>query len=79
MQTVQMSAGDMIYLSSDGFADQFGGKSGKKFMRKNLRELLSSVAAMPVGEQKVALDKAFNEWIVGNHQLDDVTVLGVRV
>jgi serine phosphatase RsbU (regulator of sigma subunit) len=74
-----LNTGDTIYLFTDGFADQFGGEKGKKFMSKNLRELLAVNAHLPMQEQKKLLDKAFTEWIGNIEQIDDVTLIGVRV
>lgn len=87
-QEIDLKSGDVIYSLTDGFPDQFGGPNGKKFMSKNLRELLAKNAHLPMQEQKLILEKTFNEWIacpnprggVGNmEQVDDVTLIGVRV
>jgi serine phosphatase RsbU (regulator of sigma subunit) len=77
--TIQLEKGDMVYLMSDGFQDQFGGKSGKKFMRKKLRELLSAHSGEECPEQLRILNHHFDEWNKGYPQIDDVTILGVRI
>lgn len=74
-----LKKGDCIYLYSDGFADQFGGPKGKKFMRKQFREKLISLSALPMQEQHKKLDAILNEWQGNLEQVDDVLVIGVRV
>lgn len=76
---VELQAGDMVYTITDGMPDQFGGPKGKKFMYKQLKELLISIAALPVNEQKEKLDRAFTAWKGNLEQVDDVCVIGVRV
>ncbi|MCU0389739.1 MAG: response regulator [Thermoflexibacter sp.] len=68
-----------FYLCSDGFQDQFGGKDNRKFMTKNLKELLLSISHLPMHEQKVILDKTFEDWKGQKLQIDDVLIFGVRV
>ena len=76
---INPNKGDMIYMFSDGFADQFGGDKGKKFMIKQLHELLLSVNNLPLKEQSALLEKTLEDW-KGNHsQVDDVLVIGIRV
>ena len=70
---------DVVYTLTDGFPDQFGGEKGKKFMSKKLRELLASHASLPMQEQKQLLEQIFMEWKGNNEQVDDVTLIGVRV
>jgi serine phosphatase RsbU (regulator of sigma subunit) len=77
--TISFNEGDSIYISSDGFADQFGGEKGKKFMTKNMKELLLSIYEKPMSEQKVILLDSFNKWKHGRHQVDDVLVAGIKL
>jgi serine phosphatase RsbU (regulator of sigma subunit) len=77
--TIQLQKGDMLYLSTDGYADQFGGEKGKKFMKKNFKDLLIVVAKFPINKQKEKLKEAFNEWLSDYDQVDDVCVMGVEV
>ena len=72
-------ADDTIYLFTDGFVDQFGGPQGKKFRYNELRALLCEMATIPMSEQKSRLLEIFTEWKGGYVQVDDVTMLGVRV
>jgi serine phosphatase RsbU (regulator of sigma subunit) len=76
---VQLQKGDMIYTLTDGFSDQFGGPKGKKFMYKNLKKALTIIAERSVAEQQLFLKTTFNNWIGSAEQVDDVTIIGVRV
>lgn len=75
---IELSKGDMIYLFSDGFVDQFGGPSGKKFKYRPFRELLKSISRQPVEEQSAILTTSFFNWKDKLPQLDDVLVFGFR-
>jgi serine phosphatase RsbU (regulator of sigma subunit)/HAMP domain-containing protein len=79
MQTVPLVSGDVIFVATDGFPDQFGGPKGKKFMRKRFRELLVRVAPMQPLDMENALAEAFNDWKGDEEQVDDVLVVGVRI
>ena len=76
---LELQKGDIIYLFSDGFADQFGGHKGKKFKTRALRQLLLSVRHLPMAEQNKKLNYAFHAWKDDYEQVDDVCVMGVRV
>ncbi len=78
-QEMELQTGDVVYTLTDGFPDQFGGEKGKKFMSKNLRELVAANAHLPMREQKVLLETAFKNWVGTLEQVDDVTLIGVRV
>ena len=71
--------GDMIYLYTDGYADQFGGPKGKKFKYKQLNDLLMEMHQKPLNEQKEKLAEAFVAWKGELEQIDDVCVFGIRV
>lgn len=71
--------GDMIYLFTDGFADQFGGPKGKKFMYKQLEVLLTDISNFSVAEQKKSLLHTFEEWKGTLEQVDDVCVIGIQI
>ena len=79
LKTIDVKSGDTIYALTDGFPDQFGGEKGKKFMSKNLRELLVANSHLPMQEQKDLLEKAFKNWVGDLEQVDDVTVIGIRI
>jgi ligand-binding sensor domain-containing protein/serine phosphatase RsbU (regulator of sigma subunit) len=85
-EVVQLSKGDCIYLFSDGYQDQMGGPDGRKFMRKNLRELLFSIHQKPFCDQREILDNNIENWRkVKAHpngeidQIDDILVLGFKI
>ena len=78
-QTIDLQKGDVIYAITDGYPDQFGGEKGKKFMSKNLKQLLLANSHLPMDEQKVLLDTTFKNWVGDFEQVDDVTVIGIRV
>jgi serine phosphatase RsbU (regulator of sigma subunit) len=69
----------MVYALTDGFPDQFGGEKGKKFMTKKLRELLIENAHQTMDLQKEVLVRTFSNWVGTLEQVDDVTVIGVRI
>lgn len=75
----QLLKGDLVYLYSDGYADQFGGEKGKKFKSRNFKELLLSIHSKTMVEQKQIITKQFNIWKGKEEQVDDVTVLGMRI
>jgi len=74
-----LQKGDAIYLSSDGFQDQMGGPSGKKYMTRRFRELLLSTSTLPMDGQHLAILQEFTTWKGDSEQTDDVCVMGVRV
>ncbi len=76
---ISVEKGDALYLFTDGYADQFGGPKGKKFMYKPFKKLLTSLQNEPMENQKTTLDKAFEDWRGNMEQIDDVCVIGVRI
>ena len=78
---IQLNKGDQLYLFSDGFADQFGGPTtgGKKFKYKPFKQLLIDNCQLSMTEQKEILEKTFAEWKGNNEQVDDVTVVGIKI
>jgi serine phosphatase RsbU (regulator of sigma subunit) len=77
--TLQLKKGDSVYLLSDGFPDQFGGPKGKKFMYKQLRDVLVELNDLTMPEQKKRLLTIFHNWKGSEEQVDDVLIMGVRV
>lgn len=75
----QLQKGDMLYLSSDGYSDQFGGKEGKKFMKKRFLETLCKIATQKTEHQKETLNEEFVQWMGDHEQTDDVCIIGVRI
>ena len=76
---IDLQKGDVVYALTDGMPDQFGGPKGKKFMYKKLKELLISLADLPMSEQKEALKSELNNWKGDIEQVDDVCLIGVRI
>ncbi len=77
--TIQLQKDDCVYIYTDGYADQFGGPNGKKYKYNQLKDLLISVAPLPIDEHYAVLDKAFNNWRGKQEQVDDVLVIGVKI
>ncbi len=78
-QEIAVKKGDVFYLFSDGYADQFGGPKGKKLMYKNLQEKFSAISGKPMAEQKKILEQTFDEWKGTLEQVDDVCIIGIRI
>ena len=76
---IEVQKGDMVYIFSDGFPDQFGGEKGKKFMYGKFRELLQSISKLSVYDQKNALQEALLSWKGQREQVDDILVIGTRI
>lgn len=74
-----LEEGDMIYIFSDGYQDQFGGKNEKKFMVKQLRKLLIEISEKPLSEQRQILLDTFYAWKANHDQVDDVLIWAVRI
>ncbi len=77
--TLQLQKGDQLYLFSDGYADQFGGPKGKKFMVGNFRKILLGISNLPINEQKNILHNTFINWQNTQEQVDDVLVMGLKI
>jgi serine phosphatase RsbU (regulator of sigma subunit) len=78
-EEAQLLPGDMLYLFSDGFADQFGGPNNTKYRSKGLAELLRSVSHLAMPAQYEAVAYAFFDWMGNYEQMDDVSLMGIRV
>ena len=70
---------DVLYLFTDGYADQFGGEKGRKFMYKQFQALLLNNHHLPMEQQKNVLEKTFDDWKGNYEQVDDVLVIGIRI
>jgi serine phosphatase RsbU (regulator of sigma subunit) len=70
---------DIYYLSSDGYSDQFGASTNKKFMKKRFKDLLASIHLQPLAEQSQLLSKELLQWQGNFEQTDDILVIGIRM
>lgn len=77
--SILLEKGDCIYIFSDGFADQFGGESGKKFKSSKMKELFISVSTQAMKDQNKIILTAFENWKGTTEQIDDVCVWGVKI
>lgn len=76
---IEYQSGDVFYIFSDGFADQIGGKDGRKFYKKRFKEFLNEIHTLPMEEQNELIEKQFYEWKGDYKQIDDVLVIGIRM
>jgi CheY-like chemotaxis protein len=79
LNELDVQKGDMVYLFSDGYADQFGGPRNKKFRYKQFQNLLIEIHEKPMIEQKTILENTINEWKGEHPQVDDILVLGYKI
>ncbi len=77
--TINLHKNDVLYMFSDGYVDQFDENGKKKFTSARFRNILLEVHPKPMEEQKSILENAFEEWRGENEQVDDVTVMGIRI
>ncbi|MDQ3048235.1 MAG: SpoIIE family protein phosphatase, partial [Bacteroidota bacterium] len=75
----ELQKDDLIYIFTDGFADQFGGPKGKKFKYKPLEQLLIDIHLKPLAEQKEILDSTIESWRGTLEQVDDILIIGIKV
>ncbi|MCW3071990.1 MAG: protein serine/threonine phosphatase [Bacteroidetes bacterium] len=78
-QIIQLQKEDAIYLFSDGYPDQFGGPKQKKFMTKQLKQVIIENYSMPMNQQEARFRKIFDDWKGDAGQVDDVLLFGVRI
>jgi serine phosphatase RsbU (regulator of sigma subunit)/ligand-binding sensor domain-containing protein len=76
---IEVKKGDMLYVFSDGYADQFGGDKGKKFKTANLKVLLTSLYSQPAKVQMSEIRDTFNNWKADYEQVDDICVIGIKI
>jgi len=76
---LSLCAGDSFYIFSDGYADQFGGNDGKKFMTKRMKSLLIEIQHLSMDEQQHQLTETIDNWMSNRSQIDDILVIGIRV
>jgi serine phosphatase RsbU (regulator of sigma subunit) len=76
---VEIQAGDMLYMTSDGYADQFGSPDVKKFKSVNVKRILSEIWNLPVMVQKERLEKEIMDWKGELPQVDDIMFIGTKI
>ena len=76
---IQLKKNDAIYISTDGFMDQFGGPKGKKFKYTPFMDMLINVQEMSLTAQHEFIEDVFDKWKGDYEQVDDVCVIGVRI
>jgi serine phosphatase RsbU (regulator of sigma subunit) len=79
LYNVDMNRDSVLYLYTDGFADQFGGPKGKKFKYKQLNDLIQTHTSKPFANQKTALETTFSSWRGELEQVDDVCLIGFKI
>ncbi len=76
---IPLKGGDIIYIFSDGFADQFGGPEGKKYKYRRFRHLLLGIHQLPMARQHEYLEKSILNWKGSLDQVDDILVIGIKI
>lgn len=76
---ISLQKNDMLYMFTDGYVDQFGGKDNRKFMSKNFKLLLQKISSLPAHTQKQVLDETLQQWQGKQPQIDDILVFGIRI
>jgi serine phosphatase RsbU (regulator of sigma subunit) len=79
VKEINYKKGDLVYLFSDGYQDQFGGDYDRKFLRPHFYNALFEVSPLPLKTQREFLEKKLNKWMKNTVQTDDITVMGVRL
>ena len=75
---IPIEKGDCFYLFSDGYPDQFGGPRGKKFMTRNVAQMITNICHLPMAEQGIIVKNAFLDWKKNEEQVDDILISGIR-
>jgi len=79
-KTYQLEPGDILYLTSDGYPDQFGGPKGKKFMKAHFLKYLLSIQESSLEQQQYSLWQKMENWMGEAHeQVDDICVMAIKV
>ncbi len=77
--TIEIEKDDAVYLTTDGYFDQFGGGNNKKFLRKRFTSLLTEIAHLSMKEQGIVIEKAFLDWKGRGEQTDDIAMIGWKI
>ncbi|GIV30296.1 MAG: hypothetical protein KatS3mg028_1362 [Bacteroidia bacterium] len=76
---LELKPGEEIFMYTDGYSDQFGGEKGKKMGNRRFKEILQEIYSLTCQEQKAKISEYFTVWKQSGEQLDDVTVVGIKV
>lgn len=76
---INLEKGDVFYMASDGYEDQFGGPHGKKFKAKKFKQMLLEIHKYPMNSQKEIIERLFEEWKGDLQQVDDIVVTGIAI
>ncbi len=76
---IKIRKGDTLYIFSDGLSDQFGGPNGSKYKISNLKKLLLGIHGRPMADQRKLIEKEFEKWRGSNEQVDDITMIGLKI
>ncbi len=79
LNTFILNKNDILYLSTDGYPDQFGGTDGKKYMSKNVKSFVASISSLPMHEQEKQIADNINNWMRHYEQVDDLLVIGIKL
>jgi len=77
-QNLEIQKDDIIYMSTDGYTDQFG-ENNRKFLLKRFKELILDNKDKPLKTQQQIFLKTHNDWKIGKNQIDDVLVVGIKI
>jgi serine phosphatase RsbU (regulator of sigma subunit) len=77
--TIKLKGGDVLYVFTDGYTDQFGGEKGKKFMTKRFKEHLLNIYHKDPKNQKEDIEEILFDWKKGEEQVDDILVMGIKI
>ena len=75
---IEIQPGDSFYVFSDGYPDQFGGPNGKKFMTRNVADMLRSIAHLNMVEQEKIVKQTIDTWMTNEEQVDDILICGIK-
>ncbi len=79
LNTLNLNKGDILFISTDGYPDQFGGMHGKKYMSKNFKNFLVENIDLPIQQQEQKIKSNINNWMQGYDQVDDLLVIGIKL